>query len=95
MANKKKKYVDLKPKVEKVNEEELKSIQDLVSIINKAQMQIGAFELQKNEAVQTVIHFKAKLNELQIELEKKYGKVSVNLNDGTIKPDQNESNKKN
>jgi len=95
MANKKKKYVDLKPKVEKVNEEELKSIQDLVSIINKAQMQVGAFELQKNEAVQTVIHFKAKLNELQIELEKKYGKVSVNLNDGTIKPDQNESNKKN
>ena len=95
MANKKKKYVDLKPKVEKVNEEELKSIQDLVSIINKAQMQIGAFELQKNEAVQTVIHFKAKLNELQIELEKKYGKVSVNLNDGTIKPDENESNKKN
>ena len=95
MANKKKKYVDLKPKVEKVNEEELKSIQDIVSIINKAQMQVGAFELQKNEAVQTVVHFKAKLNELQIKLEKKYGKVSVNLNDGTIKPDENESNKKN
>ena len=95
MANKKKKLVDLKPPVEKITEKELKSIQDMVQVINKSQMQIGGLETQKFDAISKLKHFQSELNKVQLELEDKYGKVSVNIQDGSIKPEQDEIDKKN
>ena len=95
MANKKKKLVDLKPQNDKLTEEELKSIQDKVKIINRYQMQIGGLETQKFDAISKLKHFQNELNKVQLELENKYGKVSVNLQDGSIKPEQDEIDKKN
>jgi hypothetical protein len=95
MANKKKKLVDLKPTVEKITEKELKSIQDMVQVINKSQMQIGGLETQKFDAISKLKHFQSELNKVQLELEDKYGKVSVNIQDGSIKPEQDEIDKKN
>ena len=51
MANKKKNLVDLKPKNDKLTEKELKSIQDIVRLINNCQMQIGGLETQKFDAI--------------------------------------------
>tara|TARA_B110000003_G_scaffold254199_1_gene270026 strand:- start:2007 stop:2294 length:288 start_codon:yes stop_codon:yes gene_type:complete len=95
MANKKKKLVDLKPQVDKLTEKELKSIQDIVKLINNCQMQIGGLETQKFDAMSKLKHFQSELNKVQLELENKYGKVSVNIQDGAIKPEQDEIDKKN
>ena len=69
----------------KITDEELKLIQEQVKVINNLQMQIGGLEMQKQIAVLATQNSQAELIELQKVLEEKYGKVTVNLNDGTLK----------
>jgi allophanate hydrolase subunit 1 len=69
----------------KIKKEELKSIQDKVQAINNVQMQIGGLEVQKSIAIEKLKAFQQELNVVQKTLEDKYGKVSVNITDGTIK----------
>ena len=69
----------------KIKKEELKSIQDKVQSINNVQMQIGGLEVQKSIAIEKLKAFQQELNIVQNTLEDKYGKVSVNLTDGTFK----------
>ena len=78
------KVEDIAKDVKKVTDKELKSVQEKVASINQVQMQVGGLEVQKAMAIESL---KAKQQELQViqtSLEEKYGKVSVNLQDGTI-----------
>tara|TARA_Y100000748_G_C15480612_1_gene482644 strand:+ start:883 stop:1149 length:267 start_codon:yes stop_codon:yes gene_type:complete len=78
----------------KITDEELKLIQEKVQEINNLQMQVGGLEIQKQMGVMQVNQAQAQLVELQKTLEEKYGKVSVNLTDGTIKEiEEDEANK--
>ena len=61
-------------------------------------MTVGGLEIQKSVAMEQIKAFQDELNVLQNVLEKKYGKVSVNITDGTIAEipqDNGSSNKKN
>ena len=58
-------------------------------------MQIGGLEIQKTVAIRTLSATQNELSVIQQELEKKYGKVSVNLETGLIKEEVNETDKKN
>ena len=77
----------------KITKDELKSVQDKVNLINKAQMQIGGIEVQKTLIIETLKSFQTELNVIQTSLESKYGKKTVNINDGTLKdiPSENGS----
>jgi len=78
----------------KITDEELKLIQEKVQEINNLQMQVGGLEIQKQMGVAQVNQAQVQLGELQKTLEEKYGKVSVNLTDGTIKEiEEDEANK--
>jgi len=78
----------------KITDEELKLIQEKVQEINNLQMQVGGLEIQKQMGVAQVNQAQVQLGELQKTLEEKYGKVSVNLTDGTIKEiEEDEPNK--
>ena len=77
-----KKVVDLKPT--KVTDEQLKRIQDTVSSINKGQMEIGKLETNKHALIHQISGYQEALQLLQNELEKEYGTVDININDGTI-----------
>jgi len=78
----------------KITDEELKLIQEKVQEINNLQMQVGGLEIQKQMGVMQVNQAQGQLGELQKTLEEKYGKVSVNLTDGTIKEiEEDEPNK--
>ena len=80
----------------KITDEELKLVQEKVQQINNGQMQVGGLEMQKQLAVLSVQQMQAELIELQKVLEEKYGKVTVNLNDGTLKEiEENGPSKKN
>ena len=93
---KKEKIVDLKQKAEKVSEDQLKKIQDLVDRINRTQMNVGQLESRKHQA----LHFLAGINDeltlMQEEFQKEYGTNDINIQDGTINyPKENgEVNKK-
>lgn len=91
------KVEDIAKDVKKITDEELKSVQDKVNLINKAQMQVGGLEVQKTLAIEQLKAVQQELQVIQTELEDKYGKVSVNLTDGTIAeiPEENETDKKN
>jgi len=78
------KVEDIAQDVKKITDEELKSVQEKVNAINQVQMQIGGLEVQKNIALDTIKASQMDLQTIQKELEDKYGKVSVNLTDGTI-----------
>tara|TARA_Y100000004_G_scaffold151279_1_gene173918 strand:- start:409 stop:696 length:288 start_codon:yes stop_codon:yes gene_type:complete len=90
------KVEDIAQDVNKITDEELKSVQEKVNKINQAQMQVGGLEVQKNVALEQIKTLQMDLQVIQKELEEKYGKVSVNLTDGTISeiPEENESDKK-
>ena len=79
---KKEKVVDLKPT--QVTEEQLKSIQDLVSPINNAQMEMGRMETQKHMLLHQVTDLQKSLQEEQAKLEAEYGKVNINIQSGEI-----------
>ena len=78
------KVEDIAQDVNKITDEELKSVQGKVNVINQAQMQVGGLEVQKAVAIEQLKAAQQELQVIQTELEDKYGKVSVNLTDGTI-----------
>tara|TARA_R100001463_G_scaffold51013_5_gene101510 strand:+ start:12338 stop:12622 length:285 start_codon:yes stop_codon:yes gene_type:complete len=78
------KVEDIAKDVKKITGEELKTVQDKVGLINKAQMTVGGLEVQKAAAMEQLQATQQELIVIQNELEEKYGKVSVNLTDGTI-----------
>jgi len=90
MANKKK-TEDLK-----VTNDELQDLQSLVTAVNRLRMQIGELEINKSMAVERFNQFRKDLVELEAKLKNKYGEVSVNVEDGTLKEiPTDETNKKN
>jgi chaperonin cofactor prefoldin len=68
----------------KIKKEELESIQDLVRQINNGQIQVGQIETQKHTLLHQIAEVQKSLKEFQDKLEESYGKVNVNIVDGTI-----------
>ena len=82
MGEKKEEVVDLKP--EKITDEQLKKVQEIVSVLNKAQMELGVAEVRKHRMLHEMASFQDQLNSLQKEFEDQYGTFDINVNDGTI-----------
>ena len=78
----------------KIKDEQLTELQGLVQKINNAQMTLGQVEAQKFDIIAALPKLRADLQEYQGKLEEEYGKVSINIQDGTIKPIEDEANKK-
>ena len=74
-----------------ITEEQLKDLQELVGKINQASSQIGNLELQKQGFIGQAAEHQRDLNKLQEKLEKAYGKVQVDINDGSFKPIEEEA----
>ena len=83
-------------KSEKITAEELKTTQDLVRKLNMATSDIGMIEIRKHEALHAVLLMTQQYEELNNELRNKYNAADINIQDGTIKynDDNNEDNKK-
>ena len=78
----------------KIKEEQLTKLQGLVNQINQLQMELGQVESRKYDIVGSIPMVRKELNEFQNELEEEYGKVSINIQDGTIKEVEDEANPK-
>ena len=74
----------------KITQEQLEELQGFVGKLNNAATQIGNLELQKHQIQHAAAEVQTDLNKLQMKLEEKYGKVQINIQDGTFKPIEEE-----
>ncbi len=70
----------------KITDAELQEVKKYVGALQQIQMQIGGHEMAKQEMMDNVKALRANLQDVQAGLEKTYGDVSINLQDGTITP---------
>ena len=68
----------------KVTDEQLKKLQEIVAAMNSATTRVGQVETQKHAILHDLTLMRKDLMDFQAELEKEYGKVNVNIQDGTI-----------
>ena len=81
---KKEKIVDLKPKAEKITDEQLNNVQNVINEINRCQIEIGTMETKKHNLTHHILTLQEKIGEMQKEFEKDYGTADINIKDGTI-----------
>ena len=74
----------------KITQEQLEELQGYVGKLNNAATQIGNLELQKHQINHAAAEVQSDLNKFQAKLEEKYGKVQINIQDGTYKPIEEE-----
>jgi predicted transcriptional regulator len=75
----------------KITPEQLEELQGFVGKLNNAASQIGNLELKKHQINHAAAEVQQDLNKLQAKLEEKYGKIQINIEDGTyedIKEDE-------
>jgi len=68
----------------KLTEDELKSLQENVSKLNQVHIELGRLENQKHKILHEVNEVEKLFDELQKNLEDKYGKVSINIDNGEL-----------
>ena len=68
----------------KITDKELENIQSKVKDIQSVEASIGRAEIAKMSMLEQVKLLQTDIQGIQAELEEKYGKVSINLQDGTI-----------
>ena len=81
-------------KVEKITDEQLTELQGHVNRINSAQLQLGQLESQKHSVVNAIPQLQKQLKDFQDKMEEEYGKVSINIADGTMQeiPENEQAN---
>ena len=79
----------------KIKDEQLTELQGLVNKINNAQMTLGQIEAQKFDIIAAIPKLRQDLQDFQGKLEEEYGKVSINIQVGSIKELQDEADTKN
>ena len=67
----------------KITEEQLKKVQAQVKVRTQLIADIGAVEAQKHELLHALNNVMQKTKETADELEEQYGKINVNLEDGS------------
>lgn len=70
----------------KISQEHLEELQKSVSDINQVALQIGNLELQKHALLHQGVELQGDLQKFQTKLEDKYGKISINIQDGSFNP---------
>lgn len=76
----------MKNQENKISQEQLEELQGYVGKLNNAASQIGNLEMQKHKLNHAAAEVQNDLQKFQAKLEEKYGKVSINIQDGTYEP---------
>ncbi len=89
------KTVDLKPRAEKITDQQLKRLQKAAEGISRMQSEVGALETRKHSVLHMVATMQDVIEELRLEFKADYGTDEVNIADGTIKYNKDGSDKTN
>ena len=82
--SKKEQLVDLKPKADKISDEHLKQLQEVVNVVNNIQFKIGQLEGQKHNLLHELGLSQKKIMDMQDVFSKEYGTIDIDVTDGTI-----------
>lgn len=66
----------------KISATELTALQENVSKLNQVHIELGRLENQKHKILHQINEIESMFDELQKELEEKYGKVNINIETG-------------
>ena len=86
------KVVDLKP--QNITKEELESLQTTINALNKIQLEIGSLETRKHTMLHQITGLQTQLQTMQKTFEEVYGKVDINVTDGSIRYIEDEQTNK-
>jgi len=67
----------------KIKDEELKQIIDDQNELQKMLSQVGVLEAQKKQVLDAALAKSEEIEKFKVELEKEYGKININLKDGS------------
>ena len=70
--------------VKKIKDEQLEELQGKLKMIDGIRMQVGTLENQKFAYLNQMAVVQQELQKMQNDLQEEYGKVSINVTDGTI-----------
>jgi len=73
-------------KATKITKQELENLNKVIKTNNNLQMQIGGIEVEKTRLLSAMLQGQNEFQQLQDKLKEKYGDVTVNLQDGALKP---------
>ena len=66
----------------KISATELNALQENISKLNQVHIELGRLENQKHKILHQINEIESMFDELQKELEEKYGKVNINIETG-------------
>ena len=91
------KIVDLKPKAEKITDEQLKNVQTTIRTVDQLTMELGRIDIRKYGILKGIENIQAELDLLRQELKKEYDTDDIDIQTGIINyPSENgETDKKN
>tara|TARA_R100001086_G_C11800661_1_gene248745 strand:- start:788 stop:1036 length:249 start_codon:yes stop_codon:yes gene_type:complete len=69
--------------VKKITDHQLKKVTDQQKRLNDVLTNIGILEVQKHNLAQQVKNISEEIEKTKLELEEEYGKVNINLANGT------------
>ena len=72
-------------KAKKITKEELENVKNLNNKANEIAVQIGSLEVQKDLLIKEFLSNNVLVDKAKNELQEKYGDVSIDLKDGSIK----------
>ena len=67
----------------KITEKQLEKLRGYVTAINQGQTQLGNIEVQKHGLLHQIAQVQSELQGFQKDLEDEYGKISINIQDGS------------
>ena len=77
------KVKDLRP--EKLNEEQIKQVQQVISLSNKIKLELGNISVRQHTLLHEMDTVNKQISEINQNLEKEYGKIDVDITTGKIK----------
>ena len=78
------KSIDLAAKPEKITDEQLKEVQQVISTSNQIKLEIGNAEARKHILLHELDVINRKMSEINKNLEEEYGKMDIDINTGAI-----------
>ena len=89
------KVIDLTPKAEKINAQELAKLQATIKTIDSLTVDVGRIEVQKYGLMKAMGNVQQDIETMRQEFNGKYGTDNINIQDGTINyPENGEADKK-
>ena len=83
-TKKDKEVIDLTPKPEKINEQQLARLQASVKTVDQFTHEIGTMEVRKYALMKAMETVQTRIETMRVELKDQYGTDDINIQDGAI-----------